>query len=105
MKEPVNSIEDVFYWVSKETGFSQDLVENVYQNLFESVRFYLTRPEKCGIGIKLNKFIKFEIGEKRLFRFVEQIKNGNVVKRKDHKTDLEYHEKMLSVIKKLKNNE
>lgn len=105
MNEPVNSIEDVFYWVSKETGYSVEVIKNVYNNLFESIRHYLTRPHICGTGIKLNKFIKFEIGEKGLFRYVDLLKNNKIKQRNDLKTDLEYNEKMLKIIKKLKKNE
>ena len=104
MNQPVNSLEDVFYWVSKETGFSEDTVRNVYMNLFESIRHYLSRPHLCGLGIKINKFIKFEISDKRLYALVKKIKEGNIKQKGVNiRTDLEFNEKMLNAIKKLKN--
>lgn len=102
MNKPVNSLDDVFYWVSKETGFSEDTIKNVYMNLFESIRYYLTRPYLCGLGIKINKFIKFEISEKRLYAYVKKIKEGNIKSDKEIRNNLEFNEKMLNTIKNLK---
>jgi nucleoid DNA-binding protein len=48
--------------VTKETGYSKELVEVVYSNFYKTLRYYLTN--RVADVIKLEKFLKFKDNEK-----------------------------------------
>ena len=48
--------------MTRETGYSKELVEVVYSNFYKTLRYYLTN--RVADVIKLEKFLKFKDNEK-----------------------------------------
>ena len=96
MKKPINNLDDIIYYVAKENGVSEDLVRNVYDKLWEGVRYFLSRPLECGRKLMLEGFIKFEISEPKTHNYVKKLRNkeGNIPERKN---DIEFYEKLFEL--------
>lgn len=94
MKKPINNIDDVFYYVSKECGVSEDVVRHVWSDLWYGVRYFLSNPIECGHALLLNKFLKFYLSEKKLYRYITQVRNG---KRKEPKQTLGFYEELFEI--------
>ena len=64
--------KDIFKAAAKEAGISQEFMEVIFKNLFQTVRSYLVNPLDNWKGILLNKFIKIylqptAVRDKRFF--------------------------------------
>lgn len=66
------SLEDIIHLTAKECQVSDETVKNVHNNLWESIRYYITNPLESRRGIILNEFIKFEIPEERIQNYLDK---------------------------------
>lgn len=105
--EPINSLEDVFYYTAKKHGKSPEHVRFIYMQLFKAVKYYLTRPHLCGIGINIKNFIKFRFRENAVksyyYNLLDRINKEDPELEKTGKynnllTDLKYYEQLLEMI-------
>ena len=58
----LTSQQTIITLVTRETGYSKELVEVVYSNSYKTLRYYLTN--RVADVIKLEKFLKFKDNEK-----------------------------------------
>ena len=52
---------DIYYLVAKETKIPEDKVKFIIENLWGTVRQYITNPLTSQFGIRINQFIRFEV--------------------------------------------
>lgn len=95
MKKQINNVDDIIYYVAKECNVSQEVVREVYNNLWLSVRYCLSNPLKYG-NIMLNTFIKFTISEPKTYKYVKKLRNkeGRIPERK---SDISFYEKLFEI--------
>lgn len=118
--EPINSLDDVFYYTAKKHGKTPEQIKLIYDNLFKTVSYYLSRPHLCGIGLNIKNFIKFRLREKAILSYYNKLK---ILKEKfetkemdEHKTirpskynkmltNLQYYENLMEMIETNKKTE
>lgn len=98
MKKLIKSIDDVFYYVAKECNVSEDLVKNIYTNLFGTLRYYLAHPfeKNAGKGILLNNFLKIKLSEGKLYAYIRDVRSGR--RKPNSKEPLEFYEDLYKLL-------
>jgi len=64
--------DDIYYLVSKETNIPQKQVEFVINSFWYSIRQKITNPLESQLGIRISKFIRFELTHSSVQRKLRQ---------------------------------
>lgn len=103
LNRPINDIEDIFFYVSKDTGYDIGLIRFVYYNFWSSIKFYLMRPHLCGIGIKVDKYLTILLREGKMWNLLQKSIRGERKRRKDpHPVIPSYYRALLEEYQHLK---